>query len=159
MQLDTLGKGVMYKIRGEWTVREVDLHPSLLSSRKALLKWLSISLGLLAPNETRSLVVDTLDAILYFNYMGSPPTFKNIYSRIVQRISRGFPSEEAIRKHIRAMVKKGLVVKDGKRYILNYPPLDPDDPAGYVDMYFSKVLSVKEHIKRAATSLYSLYKI
>ena len=149
----------MYKIRGEWTVREIDLHPSLLSSRKALLKWLSLSLGLLSPNESRTLVVDTLDAVLYFNYAGNPPTFRDIFLRICQRLPGPPPSEEAVRKHLRAMIRKGLLVNEGRRYLLNYLPSEPDSPVGYVDALFSRLLAVKEHIKRAASSLYTLYKI
>jgi len=149
----------MYKIRGEWTVRELDLHPSLLSSRKALLKWISISLGLLSPNDTRTLVVDVLDSVLYFNYLGEPPTFTHIYSRILQRSSGTVPSEEAIRKHLRTMIRKGIIFKEGKKYILNYPPSHPHDPIGYVDTYFSRLQGIREHIKRAASSLHSLYKI
>jgi hypothetical protein len=151
----------MYRIRGEWCLREMDLNPEIFKTRRGLLTWLAVALGLKNPNDGRDGVVYVLEAL--FSYClgrGSSPTFEEIKGYVGRKFlerGRSAPSDEAIRHHLRRMIKMGIVERDRGRYCLARNPLKPDDPSGFVDVLFERLEKVKKLIKAAVRDIKSLY--
>ena len=151
----------MYKIRREWTLREIDLDPSILTSRYALLRWFSLSLGLVNPNDTREGILHLLDALFtYWFSRGKNPTFDDIKVFVGRKyVSKGKrpPSDEAIRHHLRRMIKMGLIERYKGEYVLSKDPLRPEDPASAIDYLYREVERSKELVKTGFQHLKNLY--
>jgi len=65
-------------IRNTYIIREMDIPPQVKLTKRSLLRWLALSLGLISENESRSTVLDVLDALFYFQFAKSQnPTPKN----------------------------------------------------------------------------------
>ncbi len=151
----------MYRIRGEWRLREMDLFPHLFKTKRGLLSWLAVSLGLKNPGDGRDGVVYVLEALFDFCYgKGKAPSFEEIKGYVSRRIlERGKkpPSDEAIRHHLRRMAKMGILERRGKAYCFSTNPLKPDDPSGFIDVMFERLERVKKLLKAAVTDVKSLY--
>ena len=61
-------------IRTELTLRELALSEETKLTRKALIRWMALALGLMAPNESRKLRLDVLEALFYFHWARQNPT-------------------------------------------------------------------------------------
>ncbi len=151
----------MYNIRREWTIREVELNPSILTSRKGLLRWFAISMGLINQGDRREGVIVLLDALFtYWFSRGKNPTFEELKYFVSRRyLERGEkpPSDEALRHHLRKMTRMGFIDRIGGRYKLNNDPLRPDDPISSINMMFKKIENVKEQLMVGFTHLKNLY--
>ncbi|NPA86478.1 MAG: hypothetical protein GXO00_00500 [Candidatus Diapherotrites archaeon] len=151
----------MYRIRRRWTIREVELHPDLLLSRRRLLRWFALSLGLLNERDQREGIIVLLDVLFeYWFLRGRNPSFDDIKHSVARRyLERGSspPSDEALRKHLRKLVKMGLVEREKGVYRLSTHPLRPDDPLTAIDSVFDRILSTKELIKTGFSHLKKLY--
>ncbi len=153
----------MYRIRSEWTLREMELPPELLTSRKALVRWVAMALGLLSPNDGREGALYVLEAVFEYEFgRGRAPSFEDIYSFVSRRFlerGRKAPTEEAVRHHLRRMMRMGVVERVGGAYRLTRNLLRPDDPAGFVDTVFERLGSVRKLLREAVSNLYSLYRM
>ncbi len=152
---------VMYKIRRRWTVREVDLPSELLLSKRRLLRWFALSLGLINENDQREGILNLLDALLTFWFSKKKdPSFDDLKDFVARRyIEKGKkpPADEAIRKHLRKLISIGLVRREGRVYMLDTDPLRPEDPISAVDNVFERMNSVRELIRAGFSHLKSLY--
>ena len=55
-------------IRGECLVRDLQFNEEVKMTRKSLVRYLALSLGLISPNETRAGLLEVLEALLYFHF-------------------------------------------------------------------------------------------
>jgi len=109
-------------IRKEIIIREMDFPPSVSLTKKSLLRWCCLSLGLISKNETRDkgfLVFDTLFTFL-FSKKEMPATL-DIQEQIKQKYSIEM-SEKLIRYHLNRLIGIGLLQRDGLKYKINPSP-------------------------------------
>ena len=151
----------MYKIRAEWCLREMDLPPELFKTKRGLITWIAISMGLKNPNDGRDSVIYVLEALFDLCFArGKKPTFEDIKRYVSRRfLERGKkpPSDEAIRHHLRRMVRMGMLERWEGAYCFSHDPLHPDDPSGFVDVLFERLEKVKKLLKAAVRDMKSLY--
>ena len=151
----------MYKIRSEWCLREMDLNPELFKTKRGLIAWITVALGLKNPNDGRNGVIYVLEALFDFCFgKEKKPTFEEIKSYVNRRfLERGKnpPSDEAIRHHLRKMMRMGMLEREGKSYCFVVDPLHPDDPSSFVDVLFDRLERVKKLLKAAVKDVKSLY--
>lgn len=152
---------VMYRIRRRWTVREVDLPSDLLLSRRRLLRWFALSIGLINENDSREGILDVLDALLTFWFVRKRnPTFDDLKELVARRyVERGkkSPTDEALRKHLRKLLSIGLVRREGRTYVLDVDPLRPEDPASAIDHLFERICRLRDLVRAGFSHLRSLY--
>ncbi|MBI5884771.1 hypothetical protein HZB89_01590, partial [archaeon] len=54
--------------RSTFIIRDLDLPPETASTKKSLLRWFCLSAGLLSENESRTTMLDVLDALFYYQF-------------------------------------------------------------------------------------------
>jgi hypothetical protein len=109
-------------IRKEFTIRQMDLPDSVKLTKKSLLRWCCLSLGLLSPNESRDkalLVYDSLFAYL-FKKKQSPTTLD--LQEFIKEKSSIEMSEKLIRYHLNRLIDLGIIVRDKTKYKINPSP-------------------------------------
>jgi hypothetical protein len=109
-------------IRKEFTIRQMDLPDSVKLTKKSLLRWCCLSLGLLSPNESRDkalLVYDSLFAYL-FKKKQSPTTLD--LQEFIKEKSSIEMSEKLIRYHLNRLIDLGIIVRDKTKYKVNPSP-------------------------------------
>jgi len=109
-------------IRKEYTIRQIDFPESVSLTKKSLLRWCCLSLGLISPKETRDkgfLVFDSLFTFLFTKKI--LPTTLDLKAFIKDKNNVEM-SEKLIRYHLNRVIELGLVVRDGIHYKINSSP-------------------------------------
>lgn len=103
-------------ISSEQTIRELEFTSEVKLTRKSLVRWLSLSLGLISPNESRTLMLDILDTLFYFHFKQKEPDIHEILER-VGKDKPGQPSlDKAVRYHLLQLKKKGIIERKNGKY-------------------------------------------
>jgi len=119
-------------IRGELTLRDMMLTSDVRMTRRSLVRWLALAIGLISPNESRTAVLDVFDALLFFQFRGKDPSVPEILERIGK--NGGKVGEKALRYHLWQMRKKGWLERSAGRYRFFVPPLaDRHDVSGSIE--------------------------
>jgi hypothetical protein len=109
-------------IRKEYIIRQIDFPESVALTKKSLLRWCCLSLGLISAKETRDkgfLVFDALFTYLFTKKTN--PTTLDIKSFIKEKNDVEM-SEKLIRYHLNRVIELGLITRDGLHYKVNSSP-------------------------------------
>ena len=145
-------------IRGELVLRDMLLTGEVKVTRSSLVRWLALAIGLISPNESRTAVIDILDALLHFQFRGADPTVPELLERMK---SKGKDvGEKALRYHLWQMKKKGWLERSKGKYRFFVPPLaDHHDVAGSIEAVVRSRSEVSlAKVKEALKSLRHAYK-
>ena len=104
-------------IRSELTIRDLALPEDVLLTRKSLIRWLALSLGLIMPNESRKLLLDILEAIFDYHSKDEAPTTKDIISK-VEELTKEKQNEKAVYYHLLRLKNIGILTRKKGRYYL-----------------------------------------
>ena len=113
-------------IRGECLVRNLQFNDDVKLTRKALVRWLALSLGLISPNESRMGLLEVFEALLYFHFKKSEPDIHQILDK-VKEIRKGEPNPKAVRYHLLQLKKLGLIESKKRKYRFVLSPLQEND--------------------------------
>ena len=109
-------------VRREFILRQIDLPSSVSLTKKSLLRWCCLSLGLISPKETRDKGFLVFDALFTFLFTKkSSPTTIEVKDFIKEKNSVEM-SEKLIRYHLNRVIDLGLIMRDGLTYKLNPSP-------------------------------------
>ena len=145
-------------IRGECLVRDLQFNEDVKLTRKGLVRWLALSLGLISPHETRTGLLEVLEALLYFHFRRreekSDPDIHQILSKI-KEIKKSEPNPKAVRYHLLQLKKLGLIETKKRKYRFVLAPLQENDDlaAGLSYVYKQRVDSSFEKMKKALSLL------
>jgi len=120
-------------IKSELIIRDMSLPNDVLLARKSLVRWIALSLGLILPNESRTLLLGVLDALLYFHVKKEMPTTADILSRLSSEnheagksassfqspagLQNGKPANpKAVYYHLLRLKESGLISRKKGRY-------------------------------------------
>ena len=109
-------------IRKEYILRQIDFGSSVTLTKKSLLRWCCLSMGLISPNETREkgfLVFDALFAYLFTKKQS--PTTLELRDFIKEKNSVEM-SEKLIRYHLNRVIELGIIQRTGLTYSINPSP-------------------------------------
>ena len=84
-------------------------------SRKSLVRWLALSLGLISPNESRTLMLDVLDAMFYYHFKEYNPTSQEIIEK-VSKIRKEDENPKAVSYHISQLKNRNIIDSKKRRY-------------------------------------------
>ena len=117
-------------IRGECLVRDLQLTDDVKLTRKALVRYLALSLGLISPNESRTGLLEVLEALLFFHYNarhgGSEPDIHQILDK-VRELKKEEPNPKAVRYHLLQLKKLGIIEAKKRKYRFSLPTLQEND--------------------------------
>ncbi len=100
-------------IKSEITIRLLALDTSTKLSKDALVRWLSLTLGLISPNETRTSFIKLLDKLIESHFKGGITMDDLIEYGKKQGIA-----EKTVYYHIARLKKLGLVSKVSNKYVM-----------------------------------------
>lgn len=102
-------------VQGTYILRAMDLPPNVQLTRRSMLRWFALAFGLISENESRSTVLDVLDALFFFNFSKkSNPTTVEIQGFLKDK-SRPV-SDKLLRYHIKRLIDARLIQRKKLRY-------------------------------------------
>jgi DNA-binding transcriptional ArsR family regulator len=116
-------------IEKELTLRNLRLTKEVLETRRSIVRWLALSLGVLNPGESRQSAVAVLDALVYYKFVER--TTPDV-GQLVAYIGKNWEeiNEKTLRYHLLRMKRMGLVENSQGRFYLR-PPATGDGSDAY----------------------------
>ena len=145
-------------IRNECLVRDMQFNEDVKLTRKALVRWLALSLGLISQNETRTGLLEVLEALLYFHFRkkhgGADPDIYQILDK-VKEIKKEEPNPKAVRYHLLQLKKLGIIEAKARKYRFALSPMQENDDlaAALSYTYHQRMDSSFEKIRKALSVL------
>ncbi|MCX8163001.1 MAG: hypothetical protein N3D10_00400 [Candidatus Micrarchaeota archaeon] len=137
-------------IINEYLVRDMQLLSQVKLTKKGLIRYLCLSLGLVQLNESRTLIFDIVEALLYFHFNDIEPTAKDIEQK-VNSLREKKASFKSIMYHLLQLKKKGIITKKENRYVFVIPSLAENKELGPAleQIYLENIKLAFEKIKKA----------
>ncbi len=145
-------------IRGECLVRDLQFNEEVRLTRKGLVRWLALSLGLISPNESRIGLLEVLEALLFFHYESrrthSEPDIHQLLAK-VKEIRRKEPNPKAVRYHLLQLKKLGIIETKKRKYRFVLAPLQENDDLAFAlaHVYRQRMDASFEKVKKALSQL------
>ena len=109
-------------VRNSFTIRKMDLPPSVQLTKRSLLRWFALSFGLISEKESRSTVLSVLDALFYYLLAQQQnPSTIDLQNYIFEKKEKKI-SEKLIRYHLKKLIDINLLLRKSNRYYFNAPP-------------------------------------
>jgi len=109
-------------VRKTFTIKRMDLPPSVQLTKRSLLRWFALSFGLISECESRDTVLNVLDAVFHFLVSKKhDPTTLEIQSYIDSKYHKKI-SEKLLRYHLNRLIALELLKRKSNRYSLNNSP-------------------------------------
>jgi hypothetical protein len=122
-------------IERELTLRNLQMTKEVMETRRSIVRWLALSLGVISPGETRLSAVSVLDAILYFQFTDrKDPTVPELLEYIGN--SWGVINEKTLRYHLLQLKKATIINNEKGKYFLIKPDIgDKYDADSWIKNY------------------------
>ncbi|MGD0729214.1 MAG: hypothetical protein ABR981_04015 [Candidatus Micrarchaeaceae archaeon] len=141
-------------IESEFTFRDVRITKEVLETRRSIVRWLALSLGIISPGESRLTAISVFDAILYFQFNEKKEAS---VEEIMDYINRTWSpiNEKTLRYHLLQLKKTNTVNNSKGKYYLVGPDIgDRYDADTWISNYLdSQVNPIKEKLKTAIKEL------
>ncbi len=111
-------------IRQEHIVRDMQLLREVKLTKRGLIRYLALSLGLISPNESRTLMLDILEALFGAHFSHEEPDVNQLMERINAVRPADSPAQiKAVRYHLHQLKEKGILQRKAGRYRFALPPM------------------------------------
>jgi len=104
-------------IKNEITLREMSLPDEVKLTRKSLIRWIALSLGLISPNESRKLMLDILEVLFLFHIQKEQPTTKDILSKLKEMTGKE-ANPKAVYYHLLKLKEAGVISRKKGNYCI-----------------------------------------
>src|SRR3989338_6795188 len=95
-------------VRKTFVLRKMDFPPQVSLTKRSLVRWFTLSFGLISERESRSTILDVLDALFYFHLSKkSSPSTKELLSHL-QGAGKKI-DEKLLRYHLKRLIDVGLI--------------------------------------------------
>jgi DNA replication protein DnaD len=141
-------------IEREITLRNLRMTPDVSETRRSMVRWLALSLGIINPGESRLSAVAVLDAMLHFQFTEKKdPSVEEISAYITT--SWEPMNEKTLRYHLLQLKKANIVNNSkGRYYFLEPSSGDKYDETAWINNYFdSEINPIKDKIAAAVKEL------
>ncbi len=105
-------------IKSEITLRHMSLPEDVLLTKKSQIRWLTLALGLMHPNESRTLLFDVMETLIHFHAKKHGPTTKEILEKI-KEITGEEPYDKTVYYHLLKLKDAGVISRKGGAYFLD----------------------------------------
>ncbi|MGI6589533.1 MAG: hypothetical protein ACOX1V_02610 [Candidatus Iainarchaeum sp.] len=145
-------------IRKEFVIRQIDFLDSVSLTKKSLLRWCCLSLGLISPKESREKGFLIFDALFTFLFtQKTSPTTLDIKSFIKEKNNVEM-SEKLIRYHLNRVIELGLIKRDGIYFKINSSPTSEERDSLKEAFNAWTKKQVEAELNKISTSLEKLQK-
>ncbi len=141
-------------IEKEITLRLLRLTKENLETRRSIIRWLALSLGIVNPKESRLSALSVLDSILYFQIsQKKDPSVVELMNYINK--TWGQINEKTLRYHLLQLKKMNIIKNSKSKYFLiKNDEINKNDETLWVDDYFNSIIEpIKSNIKRMIKEL------
>ncbi|MCL5440742.1 MAG: hypothetical protein M1448_02580 [Candidatus Marsarchaeota archaeon] len=141
-------------IEREITLRKLRLPKEVLETRRSIVRWLALSLGIINPGESRQNAIPVFDAMLSFQFVQKKdPTVQEIKSYI-DSIWEPI-NEKTLRYHLLQLKKINMLDNSKGKYFMVLPPnVEKYDESAWAQHYLNfEVGMIKEGIASAIKEL------
>ena len=148
-------------IEREFLIRDMQLTKDVRMTRKSLIRWLALAMGLISPNESRKTILDLLEALFYYQFSeNKDPDVHEIASYMRRSQGEKSVSSKTILYHLLQLKNAGLVRRDKSRYSFSVSPYsERGDVASAIEYnYKSRSDLAFSKIQEALRTLRKMYK-
>jgi DNA-binding transcriptional ArsR family regulator len=148
-------------IERELVIRDMQLTKEVRMTKKSLVRWLALALGLISPNESRKSVIDLLEALFYFQFSeNKDPDAHELAEYMRKNHEEAAVSEKTVLYHLLQLKNAGLVKREKGRYFFTVSPYsEKGDVAGAIEYnYKSRYDAAFLKIQEALNSLRKMHK-
>ncbi|MFI5412331.1 MAG: hypothetical protein ACHQX1_00375 [Candidatus Micrarchaeales archaeon] len=142
-------------IEREVTLRNLILTKEVTETRRSLIRWLALSLGVINPGESRQAAIAVFDSIMYFQFTEKRDPEVNEMMEYINRAWGDPINEKTLRYHLLQLSKANIVKHSKGKYFL--PQADGAksyDCEAWVNHYFiSEINPIKEKLLSAMKEL------
>jgi hypothetical protein len=134
-------------IENEVTIRNLRLTDEVLETRRAAIRWLALSLGIINPGESRLSSLAVLDALVHFQFIkNTDPSVKDISEYINANWEE--INEKTLRYHLLKMKNMGYIGNSAGKFFFSPPNTgDRYDPHNWAKHAFeSNYLNIANKI-------------
>jgi len=107
-------------IRQTFTIRAMDLPPNIQLTKRAMLRWFALSFGLISEKESRSTILDVLDALFFFHFAKKQPSTNEILEFLQQQSKP--VSDKLLRYHLKRLIDAGFLQRKKLKYFFAHSP-------------------------------------
>ncbi|MDO8646955.1 MAG: hypothetical protein Q7R70_00880 [Candidatus Diapherotrites archaeon] len=131
-------------VRRTFMIREMDLPPQVQLTRRSMLRWFALASGMISEKESRSTVLEVLDALFYFQFQKKQdPTAQEVIKYIKEKHGK-IVSEKLLRYHLNRLILLNLLQRKSSRYFFN-----PSPYAERKDLKASFNYWIREHLEKS----------
>jgi hypothetical protein len=141
-------------IEREITIRNLAFSKEVSETRRSLIRWLALSLGVINPGESRQGAIAVLDSIMYFQFNEKKdPDVAEMMSYIEKNWEP--INEKTLRYHLLQLNKANIVKHSKGKYFLPQPAAgEKYDGEAWVNHYFTTEISpIREKLISAIKEL------
>jgi hypothetical protein len=141
-------------IENELTLRDLRITKEVTETRRSIVRWLALALGIISPGESRLTAVSVLDALLYFQFAEKKdPSVEEITEYIGK--SWGAINEKTLRYHLLQLKKTNILNNSKGKYFLIAPDMgDRYDPDLWIMNYLDlQINPIKDKLKMVIKEL------
>lgn len=140
------------------TVRDMRLPSDVTLTKRSLIRWIALSLGLINPNESRKSLIYLIE-ILFENQLKNKTgiSVEQIMEEVnKKKIEKSF-SEKTVRYHLLKLEKKGFVKRKNIFYSLSVSDFSDDSIENMIEEYVERQNKAMDKVKIALNKLKGLY--
>jgi len=137
-------------IRKEIVLRNMWLDDEVRLTRKSLVRWVALSLGLISEKESRDLIIDLLDVLFEFLARGEEPTTQEILDKLKAKTGEE-PNPKAVYYHLQKLMDQGLLQREKGKYFISRE--NRKLSAAVRELYLKEVSEALSEITKALESL------
>jgi hypothetical protein len=128
-------------IERELTLRNLQMTKEVMETRRSIVRWLALALGVISPGETRLSAISVLDAVLYFQFTDKKdPTVPELSEYIGK--NWGAINEKTLRYHLLQLKKATIIDNEKGAYFLVRPEIgDKYDADSWIKSYLDLQLT------------------
>lgn len=148
-------------IEREFLIRDMQLTKEVRMTKKSLIRWLALALGLISPNESRKSILDLLEALFYFQFSENrDPDVHELAEHMRKNHEGASVSEKTILYHLLQLKNAGLVRREKSRYSFSVSPYsEKGDVASSIEYnYKSRSDAAFLKIQEALNSLRKMHR-
>ncbi|MCW6161040.1 MAG: hypothetical protein LVQ97_02545 [Candidatus Micrarchaeales archaeon] len=123
------------------------LTKEVMETRRSMLRWLALSMGIINPGESRLSAIYVLDAMMHFQFAEKKDPSVEEISEYISR-EWGPINEKTLRYHLLQLKNSNIATHSKGRYALVHPEYgDRYDENAWISDYFEKeIYPIKEKI-------------
>jgi hypothetical protein len=143
-------------IESELTLRDLRITKEVMETRRSIVRWLALALGIISPGESRLTAISVLDSMLYFQFSERKEPSVEEITEYINRLWSPI-NEKTLRYHLLQLKKTNIINNSKGKYFLVAPSIgDKYDPDLWIESYLdAQVNPIRDKIKIAIKELKS----